>query len=115
MRESQKVEELGALARLRCAFLESHALQVSTQGMQTWMQTQSADQAKEFSTLWERLSQGAAEAQRINRSNGSLINSRMAFNREALNALSGLTRPQGVYSRDGSTAVRVAYRDFGAA
>lgn len=114
-RKEEKVEELNALARLRCAFLESHSLQATAQGMQHWISAQGGARTEEFSALWDRLAKGAAEAQRLNRSNGVLINNRMAFNREALNALSGLTRPQGVYGRDGFTAMGVTHRHFGAA
>lgn len=114
-KKEDKVEELNALARLRCAFLESHALPATQPGMQQWISTQGDAQASELRDLWEQLAQGAAEAKRLNRSNGLLINNRMTFNREALNALNGLTRSPGVYGRDGFTAVGVTHRTFGAA
>jgi flagellar biosynthesis protein FlgN len=114
-RKTEMVEELSTLARLRCAFLEAQAVEASAQGMRGWMKKLGPAQGGELASLWERLNQNADEAQRLNRINGMLINNRLAFNREALNALSGLTRPQGVYGRDGSTALRVAHRDFGAA
>lgn len=113
--KSDKVEELGSLARLRCAFLESHALSPNAQGMRQWVGAQSGTEADELSSLWDNLSKSAAEAQRINQLNGTLINNRLAYNREALTAFSGITRPMGVYGPDGSTAVRVSQRDFGAA
>ncbi len=113
--KAEKVEELGSLAKLRCAFLESHALEATAQGMQAWVHAQAGAEASEVSRLWGKLSQSAADAQHINRLNGTLINNRLSYNREALNALNGITRPMGVYGPDGSTAMRVAHRDFGAA
>ena len=113
--KSDKVEELGSLARLRCAFLESHALSPNAQGMRKWISAQRGTEAEEVSNLWDNLSKSAAEAQRINQLNGTLINNRLAYNREALTAFTVITRPMGVYGPDGSTAFRVSHRYFGAA
>jgi flagellar biosynthesis/type III secretory pathway chaperone len=114
-RKAEKAEALGTLARLRCAFLESHALEANTQGVRQWISSQNDAQATELLGLWEKLSGFAADAQRINRTNGTLINNRMAYTRDALCALNGLTRSAGVYGRDGSTSVGLNHRDFGAA
>lgn len=114
-RKEDKVEELHALARLRCAFLESHALPSSSEGMQRWIDAQGGEHAGELSGLWQQLSQSAVEAQRLNRSNGLLINNRMVYTREALKALNGYTRSPGIYGRDGFSAFGVTQRNFGAA
>lgn len=114
-RKEEKVEELHALARLRCAFLESHALPANTQGMGRWIDSQGGEGSAELADLWERLAQCAADAQRLNRSNGQIINHRMTFTRGALQALNGFTRPAGVYDRDGFTPLGVTHRHFGAA
>ncbi|MFN0314241.1 MAG: flagella synthesis protein FlgN [Burkholderiales bacterium] len=114
-RKAEKAEALGTFARLRCAFLESHALESNSKGMRQWIASQSDAQAAELRGLWEKLSAFAADAERINRTNGTLINSRMTYTRDALCALNGLTRSTGVYGRDGSTSVGLAHRDFGAA
>ncbi len=111
--KAEKAEALGALARLRCAFLEAHALQATADGMRQWIRSQGDAEASELFGLWERLCGFAADAQRINRTNGTIINNRMAYNQEALSALNGLTRSAGVYGRDGSTCIRLAHRDFG--
>ncbi len=111
--KAEKAEALGALARIRCAFLEAHALHANADGMRQWIRSHHDAEATELFGLWERLSEFAADAQRINRTNGTLINNRMAYTREALTALIGLTGPAGEYGRDGSTAVRLAHRDFG--
>lgn len=113
-RKEDKVEELSALARLRCAFLESHALPATSDGMRHWISAQGGAQSQELSDLWQRLAQGADEAQRLNRTNGLLINSRMTHTREALKALNGVTRSPGVYGRDGFAAMGVTQRTFGA-
>lgn len=115
LRKTEKAEALSALARLRCAFLESHALESNAQGMRQWIASQNDAQAGELVGLWEKLSAFAADAQRINRTNGTLINNRVAYTRDALSALNGLTRYAGVYGRDGSTSIGLAHRDFGAA
>jgi len=113
-KKEDKVEELHALARLRRAFLEAHSLQATPSGMEQWIQSQAGGPAKELRDLWEHLSVGADEAKRLNRTNGRIISSRLSHNREALTALSGLTRSVGVYGRDGHTTVGVTHRHFGA-
>lgn len=116
-RKEDKVEELNALARLRCAFLESQALPANRQGMHRWLESHQpgAPSAGELTDLWEHLAHNANEAQRLNRSNGKIINHRMTFTRGALQALSGFTRSTGVYDRDGFTPLGVTHRNFGAA
>ncbi|MEO8040713.1 MAG: flagellar protein FlgN [Betaproteobacteria bacterium] len=113
--KSEKVAVLSRLSEERRAFLRSAGFPADRVGMAQWLVAQGNEGAP-ISPLWSRLLDSAARAQRLNDSNGALIESRLRFNQSALAALQSAARQTTSYGPDGTTRLSIGMgRDLGSA
>lgn len=92
-------EELNALGRQRVALLQQAGLSGDTAGMEQFLSGQPAASAK----LWAALAEQARTAQRLNQTNGKLIQTHLQHNQQALSALMNAANQAGVYGPDGQS------------
>ena len=78
-------EQLNNLSQQRAALLQRAGFTADTEGVKTWLATQPA----EVRQAWEKLLASAQTAQRLNQTNGKLIQPHLQPNPQALTALMG--------------------------
>ena len=92
-------DQLNALARERVAMLARAGYAADAAGVAGWL----AQQPPAVADAWQRLLQGAQQAQRLNQSNGKLIQTHLQHNQQALSALLGAANRADVYGPDGQS------------
>jgi flagella synthesis protein FlgN len=98
--KARMAEQLSALAARRNRSLASRGFSTDTPGMAGWL-THSAD-AKTVSA-WRVLQELATTAQQLNRTNGTIIATRLKHNQQALAALQGAAGAISLYGPNGQT------------
>ncbi len=91
----QHVEQLGQLAQQRVSALA--AIGSEPAAVDAWL----ASQAPATAEAWRSLVDAATLAQRLNQTNGKLIDTHLQHNRQALNALISAASQSAVYGADG--------------
>ena len=92
-------DQLNALARDRVSMLVHAGYAADAAGVAGWL----AQQPPTVADQWQRLLQGAQLAQRLNQTNGKLIQTHLQHNQQALNALLGAANRADVYGPDGQS------------
>ena len=101
-RKNEFADELGALSKQRNSFLSASGFSADRPGVDAWLAAHPA--SKLAHKAWSRVLSLAGEARELNRLNGELIQIRMQYNAQALEALLGATRQPNLYGRDGQSA-----------
>jgi flagella synthesis protein FlgN len=114
--KSEKVAALSRLSESRRAYLRAAGFPPDRLGMSEWLVARGGADGPRLSGVWNNLLERAARAQRLNESNGALIESRLRFNRAALAALQEAARQTTFYGPDGTTRLSAGTgRDLGSA
>ena len=92
-----QVEQLNRLAAERLRKLADQGYPPGRSGMDRW----ASDTGAAAMEVWQSMLEIAAEAQRINTTNGALIHSRLQNNQQALSALLSATNQASLYGPDG--------------
>lgn len=90
-------EQLNTLSQQRSALLQRAGFTANAEGVKTWLATQPV----EVRQAWEKLLVSAQTAQRLNQTNGKLIQTHLQHNQQALTALMGAANRADVYGADG--------------
>lgn len=110
-----QVERLSALAGVREAFLEAHALPADRRGMAQWFATHAQPDPAGLASLWHQVLEMATQARALNQRNGGLIDVRLQHNHAALSTLQAAARRHALYRPDGQTDLGGTTRDLGRA
>lgn len=95
--KQQLSDQLNALAQNRANQLQSAGFPPDSEGVKAWLQNQ-ADSVRHS---WELLLENARTAQRLNQTNGKLIQTHLQHNQQALSALVSAANRADVYGADG--------------
>lgn len=90
-------EQLNSLVQQRVVMLEHDGFHADAAGVQAWLAKQPASVADE----WKKLLERAQTAQRLNQTNGKLIQTHMQYNQQALATLMSAANKADVYGADG--------------
>ena len=93
----QQAEQLNRLAQVRVTALEKQGIQNDRAQVEAWLATQPRDIAE----AWNLLIEAAKKAQHLNQTNGTLIESQLKNNQQALNTLVSAANQSAVYGADG--------------
>ena len=93
----KQAEQLNRLAQARVSALESLGIDSDRTHVETWL----ASQSRDMTEAWNALIEAAKTAQRLNQTNGKLIESQLQNNQQALNTLVGAANQSAVYGADG--------------
>jgi flagellar biosynthesis protein FlgN len=99
--KSKLADELRNLAQERTKHLTQQQLSTNRDGMNTWLLQQPEHSRPELMSLWDTLLQAGLTAQRLNETNGKLINIHLQHNQQALNTLASAANNASVYGPDG--------------
>lgn len=113
--KAKLVEQLSSFARVRAANLERLGFDRAAHGVQKWIDAHMGSGAHELRVVWQELVDVARETQRMNESNGHLVQTRMQHNQGALDALHGAARRLSLYGPDGRSDYSPSNRDIGRA
>ncbi len=102
--KSKLGEQLNRLANERLAAVAAAGFATDAAGIRLWLAGQPAATA----VLWDQLLERARTAQRLNQTNGQLIETRLQHNQQALNALLQAANQAGVYGPDGQPRLGTA-------
>lgn len=108
------IAELGNAGQQREAAFQSLGVAISKDAMETWV----AGSAADFQTQWQTLLELAQTANRINSTNGQLINTRLQYNQQALSILmnaAGNLGDNSTYGPDGHKTTGSGSRPLGSA
>ena len=95
----EHAEELNALGRQRLSLLQQAGLSNDAAGMDAWL----SDKPPASRQQWKTLIEKARTAQRLNQTNGKLIQTHLQHNQQALNALMNAANQAGIYGPDGQS------------
>lgn len=98
-RKTQLIEKLSAMSAERQRGLAAAGHENNQAGMVAWLDAMGADAATR--KLWQELLDLAREAERVNRSNGILIDTHLRHNEQALAVLRAAANPGGLYDTKG--------------
>lgn len=103
--KSEKVVFLSQLAEQRNRFLLAQGSDPDHGGMTNWLRQQKTGQAAQhLAETWKQLLEQAAIAQQLNQVNGTMIESRLRHNQQALTILqSAANQSINLYGPDGQT------------
>jgi flagella synthesis protein FlgN len=94
----QAAQELNKLENMRRNELLAHGVAIETESINIWMQLH----ARESLPIWSEIQQLAARAQQLNLNNGTLIQTRLRHNQQALTVLhNAANSAHGLYGPDG--------------
>ncbi len=107
------ITELGAAGQQREAALQALGVEIRKDAMEAWVATTPAD----FQVHWQTLLELAQTANRINSTNGQLINTRLQYNQQALSILMNAAGNLGddTYGPDGHKTTGAGSRTLGSA
>lgn len=103
--KSEKVILLSQFADRRNRFLAAQGVNPEHGGMGNWLHQQHGSQtAQQLSETWQQLLEQAEIAQQLNRVNGTMIESRLRHNQQALAVLQAAANQSiSLYGPDGQT------------
>jgi len=101
--KSEKVVLLSQLAKNRTHFLSSQGYSQEHGGMTKWLQQMRDERKPQVAELWQRLLTLAENAQQLNQMNGSMIDTRLRNNQQALAVLQAAANQSALYGSDGQT------------
>lgn len=108
--KARAVHELDTLATSRRNALLARGARIETGGIDDWLQSH----AKPSVPLWREIQKLAAQAQHLNRSNGTLIQTRLRHNQQMLTALHAAANSAStLYGPDGQARTPSGGRTFG--
>jgi flagella synthesis protein FlgN len=99
--KSEKVVLLSQLARNRTHFLSAQGYSQEQGGMTKWLQQKRDGGSPQVAELWHRLLALAEKAQQLNKINGSMIDTRLRNNQQALAVLQVAAKQSALYGSDG--------------
>lgn len=99
--KSEKVLLLSQLAESRARFLSTQGYSQEQAGMTKWLQQRDGD--PRITELWQQLLALAENARHLNQINGSLIDTRLRNNQQALAVLQLAANQNALYGPDGQT------------
>lgn len=108
------IAELGSAGQQREAALQALGVPISKEAMEAWFANATAD----FQAQWQTLLELAQTANRINSTNGQLINTRLQYNQQALSILmnaAGNLGDSSTYGPDGHKTTGSGSRPLGSA
>lgn len=107
------IAELGAAGQQREAALQALGVEIRKDAMEAWVASTSTD----FQAHWQMLLELAQTANRINSTNGQLINTRLQYNQQALSILMNAAGNIGedTYGPDGHKTTGTGSRPLGSA
>lgn len=107
------ITELGSAGQEREAALQALGVEIRKDAMDAWITTMPAD----FQAHWHTLLELAQTANRINSTNGQLINTRLQYNQQALSILMNAAGNLGddTYGPDGHKTTGAGSRPLGSA
>ncbi len=100
--KSEKVVLLSQLAESRVRFLSAHGYSQEHGGMTKWLQQRDGGNPQ-IAELWQQLLTLAENAQQLNQINGSMIDTRLRNNQQALAILQVAAKQSALYGPDGQT------------
>jgi flagella synthesis protein FlgN len=101
--KSGKVVLLSRLAESRAHFLSMQGYAQELDGMKKWLQKQRGEGNPQASELWQKLLKLAENAKQLNQINGSMIDTRLRNNQQALAILQTAANQCALYGPDGQT------------
>ena len=101
--KSEKVVLLSQLAESRTRFLSAQGYSQEQGGMAKWLQQQRDGGNPQIAVLWQQLLALAENAQQLNQINGSMIDTRLRNNQQALAILQVAANQSALYGPDGQT------------
>ncbi len=94
----QAVQELNKLANARKDDLLTHGAEIKDRGITSWLQAE----AKGSLPVWQDIQKLVAQMQNVNRTNGTLIQTKLRHNQQALAVLLNAAKSTyGLYGADG--------------
>lgn len=100
--KSEKVVLLAQLAESRTRFLSALGYSQEHGGMARWLQQRDGGNPQ-ITELWQQLLALAENAQQLNQINGSMIDTRLRNNQQALAILQAAAKQSALYGPDGQT------------
>lgn len=100
--KSEKVVLLSQLAESRARFLSAQGYSQEHGGMTKWLQQRNGENPQ-IAELWQQLLSLAENAQQLNQINGSMIDTRLRNNQQALAILQAAAKQSTLYGPDGQT------------
>jgi len=108
--KTQAVPKLNELANTRTNALRSLGVTAESGGMAAWLRTHAASSLP----VWQDIQQLAAQAQQLNLNNGTLIQTRLRHNQQALTVLhNAANSAHGLYGPDGQPHLPTSGRTLG--
>jgi flagella synthesis protein FlgN len=101
--KSEKVVLLSQLAESRARFLSAQGCSQEHGGMTKWLHQQRDEKTPQIAELWQQLLTLAENAQQLNQINGSMIDTRLRNNQQALAILQVAAKQSALYGPDGQT------------
>lgn len=114
-KKANLVEQLGIYASERATNLERLGFDHSAHGVNDWIGAHKGSGVADLRMIWQELLDVARDTQRMNESNGHLVQARMQHNQGALDALHGAARRLSLYGPDGRTDYSPGNRNLGRA
>ena len=108
--KTRAVHELNKLANERKNYLLAFSAEIKDRGIVAWLQSHLAGSLP----AWQDIQQLVEKMQNLNRINGSLIQTKLRHNQQALSVLLNVTNSaQGLYGADGQPHLRSSSRILG--
>ena len=108
--KTRAVQELSKLAAARKNDLLTHGVAIKTSGIAGWLQAHAPGSLP----VWQDIQQLVEQMQHLNRTNGTLIQTKLRHNQQALAVLLNVTNSaQGLYGADGQTHLSSSRRILG--
>ena len=99
--KTKQADELRLLAQQRVDQLIQAGFSGNREGMDAWLAEQPTAGRNDMKKVWDDLLQAGRTAQRLNETNGKLIEIHLQHNQQALSALASAANQSGVYGKDG--------------
>lgn len=109
-KKTQAVQELSKLAHARINELRPHDAAIQASGIITWLKAY----APNSPPVWQDIQKLAEQMQYLNRTNGTLIQTKLRHNQEALAVLHGtVNSTHGLYGANGQPHLHSSSRILG--
>jgi flagella synthesis protein FlgN len=108
--KTRAVHELSKLANARKNDLLTHGAKIKASGIVAWLQAHAAGSLP----VWQDIQQLVEQMQQLNRTNGTLIQTKLRHNQQALAVLlNAANSTHGLYGADGQTHLSSSSRILG--